>query len=257
MKTKPAALVCSGYGLNCEEETKHAFERAGAGASIVHINDIIASPGILRRYNILAFPGGFSYGDDTGSGKAYGNRLRAHLGEALETFLSRDTLAIGICNGFQIATNAGLLPGALIANNSGRYLCRWVDLKVAGESPWLRGLKTLRVPIAHGEGKFYLPAKELNALEKSGGVALRYVKGEISRHFHLPANPNGSLKDIAGVSSRGGRVLGLMPHPERAVRFTHMPHWTYLAERYRREGEETPTEGDGVALFRNAVQYFA
>ena len=131
-KSKPLVLIFSGYGLNTEDETKIAFEMAGASADIVHINDIIARPAILKQVQIVVFPGGFSYGDDTGSGKAYANRVKQHLGEALEKFLARDTLAIGICNGFQIITNAGILPGALIANDSARYICRWVDLEVEG-----------------------------------------------------------------------------------------------------------------------------
>lgn len=257
MATKPTALIFSGYGLNCEEETKQAFELAGGAADIVHLNDCLGNPKLLTRYQILAFPGGFSFGDDTGSGKAYANKLRAHLTHALESFLARDTLGIGICNGFQITTSAGLLPGALLANSGARYLCRWVDVKVVGGSPWLAGLSRFSVPIAHGEGRYYLPEKELDALERAGAVALRYAKGDSAKHFGLPANPNGSLRDIAGVTSHGGRLLGLMPHPERAVRFTQLPHWTYLRERLAREGKPLPKEGEGLALFRNAVRYFA
>src|SRR5689334_12935213 len=149
---KPKVIVMSGYGLNCEEETKFAFEIAGASADIVHLNDLIASPATLREYNILAFPGGFAYGDDTGSGKAYANKFKNHLSTELEEFLKRDTLVIGICNGFQIITSLGIAPGALTFNSGGKYLDRWVDLRVVGKSPWLKGIKTLSVPIAHGEG---------------------------------------------------------------------------------------------------------
>lgn len=253
---KPNALIFSGYGLNCEEETKVAFEIAGAKADIVHINDLIAKPSILKNYQIAAIPGGFAYGDDTGAGKAYGNRVKQHLGEELEKFLSRDTLMIAICNGFQVATGAGILPGALIANDSARYTCRWVDLEVKNGSPWLNGISKLSVPIAHGEGKYVAPKKTLDALKKGKAIALAYVKGEVSKHFDLPANPNGSLQNIAGVTARGGRVLGLMPHPERAVRFTHLPHWTYLKEKYAREGKKMPHDGPGIQLFKNAVKYF-
>ena len=253
---KPHVIIFSGYGLNTEDETKAAFESVGATADIMHINDIIAKPAVLNKAQIIVFPGGFSYGDDTGSGKAYGNRLKQHLGPALEKFLARDTLMIGICNGFQIITSAGILPGALIANDSARYVCRWVDLEVTGESPWLKGIKTLSVPIAHGEGKYYLPPSESTLLSKVGRVALKYVSGETSKHFDLPANPNGSLDNIAGITGYDGRVLGLMPHPERAVRFTALPHWTYLKEGYMRRGAVLPREGPGLAIFRNAVQYF-
>lgn len=254
--SKPQVIIFSGYGLNCEAETKAAFEFAGAEAQILHINDLIAKPGVLKSAQVLAFPGGFSYGDDTGSGKAYANRLKEHLSGEIDAFLGRDTLAIGICNGFQILTNAGLLPGALIANDSGRFLCRWVDLRVEGRSPWLVGIESLSLPIAHGEGKYYADTRTLSRLKKDGAVALRYEAGPLSEHFDLPANPNGALENIAGVTAYDGRVLGLMPHPERAVRFTQLPHWTYEKERYVRDGAPVPEEGPGIQIFRNAVAYF-
>ena len=119
----------SGYGLNCEEETKFAFESAGGRADIIHINDLIAKPKMLLEYQILVFPGGFSYGDDTGSGKAYANKFKNHLAKELAEFLSRDTLVLGICNGFQIITNLGILSGALAYNKNGKYIDRWVDLE--------------------------------------------------------------------------------------------------------------------------------
>ncbi len=253
---KPHVIIFSGYGLNTEDETKTAFEIAGATADLIHINDIIAKPSMLDKVEIIVFPGGFSYGDDTGSGKAYGNRLKQHLGGALEKFLARNTLMIGICNGFQIITSAGILPGALITNDSARYSCRWVDLEVTGASPWLKGIKTMSVPIAHGEGKYHAPSSVLTLLSKASNIALKYVDGETCWHFDLPANPNGSLENIAGITGYGGRVLGLMPHPERAVRFTQLPHWTYLKEEYVRNAKEMPTEGPGLQLFRNAVHYF-
>ena len=210
--------------------------------------------------------GGFSYGDDTGAGKAYGNRVREHLDKEIEKFLERDTLMIAICSGFQIITSAGILPGALIANDSARYICRWVDLKVESNSPWLRGIETLSLPVAHGEGKYYAPRESLEQLSSGGGsasggknnytVALKYTMGETSKHFDMPTNPNGSLQNIAGITAYGGRVLGLMPHPERAVRFTQLPHWTLLREQYTHQWRFLPQEGPGSQIFRNAVDYF-
>ena len=255
-KSKPMVLIFSGYGLNCEEETKSAFEIAGAAADIVHINDLIAKPAQLKQAQIIVFPGGFSYGDDTGSGKAYVNRVKQHLGKELEEFLARDTLMLGICNGFQIITSAGILPGALIENDSARYICRWVDLKVESDSPWLKGIQSLSVPIAHGEGKYFAPDSTIAALKREGAIALKYIEGETAEHFDLPANPNGSLLNIAGITGYNGRVLGLMPHPERAVRFTQLPHWTYLKEKYVREGKALPKEGPGLQIFKNAIRYF-
>ena len=262
---KPRVLIFSGYGLNTEDETKSVFESAGATADIMHVNDIIEHSSVLQKTEIVVFPGGFSYGDDTGSGKAYGNRVKQHLGAALEKFLQRDTLMLGICNGFQILTAAGILPGALIANDlsacgdaqagNARYSCRWVDVEVKSDSPWLRGITRMSVPIAHGEGKFYAPAKTMKELRTS--IALTYVDGDVAKHLSLPANPNGSMEDIAGITGYDGRVLGLMPHPERAARFTQLPHWTYLREIYLRDGVSVPEEGPGLQMFKNAVQYFA
>ncbi len=253
---KPRAIIFSGYGLNTEDETKWAFESVGATADIIHINDIIAKPAVLEKAQILVIGGGFSYGDDTGAGKAYGNRMKQHLGAHIEKFLARDTLMLGVCNGFQIITNAGILPGALIANDSARYSCRWVDVEIQNDSPWLKGIRNMSIPIAHGEGKYYAPAEMLEQLKNEKAIALTYVAGETSKHFDMPANPNGSLQDIAGITGYNGRVLGIMPHPERAVRFTQLPHWTYLREHYVRQGDALPQEGHGLQLFRNAVNYF-
>ena len=253
---KPHAIIFSGYGLNCEVETKAAFEMAGASAEIVHINDLIKKPALLKKAQIVAFPGGFSYGDDTGSGKAYGNRVKEHLGGALNDFLARDTLAIGICNGFQILTASSILPGALVTNDSARFICRWVDLKVESQSPWLRGIESLSLPIAHGEGKYYADEKTFAKLRNENALALRYESGPICAEYDLPANPNGALENTAGITGYDGRVLGLMPHPERAVRFTQLPHWTSLRESYIRDGVDVPKEGPGIHIFRNAVSYF-
>jgi len=254
---KPKVIVFSGFGLNCEEETKFAFERAGAAADIVHINDLVDGLVSLRNYQVLAIPGGFSYGDDTGSGKAYANKLKNHLAEDIEKFFEGDKLGIGICNGFQILTNAGLLPGALTYNDSARYTDRWVDLEAVGKSPWLEGITRLSVPIAHGEGKFIGEEKLLNTLEKTDSVAFKYVQGEICAMQGLPANPNGSLRDIAGVLGRHGKILGMMPHPERAQFPTQLPHWALLREECKRAGKVLPKEGSGLCIFRNAVSYFA
>jgi len=256
VKKKPHVIIFSGYGLNTEDETKAAFESVGATADIIHINDVIAKSSVLDKAQIIIFGGGFSYGDHTGAGKAYAARVREHLGPALEKFLARDTLMAGICNGFQIITSAGFLPGALIQNDTPRYNTRWVDLEVVGESPWLKGIKTLSVPIAHGEGKYYAPSETLKKLHDEKAIALNYAAGETSKHFDMPTNPNGSLGNIAGITGYGGRVLGLMPHPERAVRFTQLPHWTYIKEEYVRSGKKLPTEGPGLQIFRNAVNYF-
>lgn len=243
--------------MNCEEETKLAFELAGAAADIVHIADLIKDKRRLNKYQILAIPGGFAFGDDTGSGKAYANKLKNNLSQEIGVFLRRDTLTIGICNGFQVLTNLGVLPGALLANDSVRYIDRWVDLKVTGKGPWLQGIKTLSLPIAHGEGKYYADARTMARLKKKNQVGIKYIKGEICGLQNLPANPNGALQNIACVTSEDGRILGMMPHPERGMFFTQLPHWTLLKEQYRREGKPLPKEAAGLQLFRNAVKYFS
>ncbi|MBI4033161.1 MAG: phosphoribosylformylglycinamidine synthase I [Candidatus Blackburnbacteria bacterium] len=253
---KPRVLVFSGYGLNCEEETKYAFNHAGALANIVHVNDLIDGLTSLKNYQILALPGGFSYGDDTGSGKAYANKLKNHLEEELQKFIERDTLTIGICNGFQILTNLGLLPGALLHNKTARYINRWVDIKVTNKTPWFNRIKRIAIPIAHGEGRFYADSKTRDRLKKDRLIAAKYTKGEVFKYQNLEYNPNGALDDIAAVAGFEGRVLGMMPHPERAIRFTQFPNWTYLREKLKRAGKKIPENGPGLAIFKNAVNYF-
>lgn len=256
MKTKANVLVLYGYGLNCEQETLLAFSMAGCKGDIVHINDVISKPAILKKYNILAFPGGFSYGDDTGSGRAYGNKVKNHLQKEIQDFVKRDTLVIGICNGFQILTHIGLLPGTLLHNKKARYIDRWVDLKIESESPWLKSITELSLPIAHGEGRYYIDEKGKKKLEKEHAILGRYVEGETCAFSGLAGNPNGALDAIAGVTSHNGRVIGLMPHPERAVSFLQLPHWTYLKETTYRD-KKIPTDGPGLLIFKNAAKYFS
>ena len=261
----PNVLIMSGYGINCEEETKFAFEKAGAKAEIVHINDIINGMKKLSEYQILAFPGGFSYGDDTGSGNAFANRIKNNFWDKIRKFIDEGNLMIGICNGFQIMANLGLfdviddygVPQVALAHNtSARYYDRWVDLEVHNNSPWLAGIKKISLPIAHGEGRFYAEPNTLKEIDEKKLVALKYFSGEMCEYQNLEANPNGSLNNIAGITDKSGRLLGMMPHPERAIDFTHLPNWTLLKEKFKREGIKIPVEGPGLKIFRNAVDYF-
>ncbi len=254
---KPKIIIMSGYGLNCEEETKFAFDSAGGMADIAHINDLIAKPKMLQEYDILVFPGGFSYGDDTGSGKAYANKFKNHLTKELKEFLARDTLIIGICNGFQITTNLGILPGALTYNKNGKYLDRWVDLAVpasAQASAWLRGIKKISLPIAHGEGHYVIDSKKYKELNKNKQIAFKYAKGKVCDFQNLEKNPNGSDYDIAGVLGYNGRVLGMMPHPERAMFAHQSPLW--FAKKANAPSSAKATAGKGLQIFINAVKYF-
>lgn len=263
---KPKVLILAGFGLNCDEETKFAFDRVGAIADIVHINDLIDESGILKNYQILVFQGGFSYGDDTGAGNAYASKIKNHLWDNLLSFIQKDKLIIGICNGFQILVNLGLLPGlnrnygtrsvALVHNDKARYTVRWVDLKIENESPWIAGINNISLPIAHGEGKFFAEKETLAQLKKKKMIACRYTNGQLCKWLDLPANPNGSLDDIAGITDETGKIFGLMPHPERAQFFHQLPNWTYIAEKLKREGKKIPKDGPGIAIFQNSINYF-
>ncbi len=264
---QPNTLIIGGYGINCEEETQFAFETAGSRARIVHITDLIADQKQLDQYQILAFPGGFSYGDDTGSGNALAKRIRNEMFDSLQEFIARDTLTIGICNGFQVITNLGLLPAfdknygtpsvALVHNDSARYIDRWIDLDFSDiGSPWTHNVRNISLPIAHGEGKVYAHPEILARLNAQSQVAARYTAGEMHQLFGTPINPNGSLEDIAAITDETKKILGMMPHPERAIDFTHLPHWSLLQEQYRRRTIPMPTEGPGLQIFKNGVTYF-
>jgi phosphoribosylformylglycinamidine synthase len=278
MKTPPKIIVLSGYGLNCEEETAYAFNialrlRSGSstgGVDIVHINDLIDRPNLLKRYQILAIPGGFSYGDDLGSGRAYANKLDNHLKKQLLDFTAKDKLVIGICNGFQVLTNLGLLPGVLTFNDNNRYTDRWVDIKIQlplkipikaldgnlQGSPWLKGIFHLSLPIAHGEGKFMADDETLTSIKKQKMVGGVYYKGEMCGYQNLAPNPNGSTLNIAMLTSANGKILGTMPHPERAMFFTQLPNWPLLKEKLIRAGKPLPKYANGLQIFKNAINYF-
>ena len=200
------ALVIAGYGLNCEEETLYAFNYTGIEGEIIHINDLIDSPEKLNQFQILTIPGGFSYGDDTGSGNAFAQKMKLALWDDLVKFTERDTLTLGICNGCQILANLSLIPKvgerkvAVTYNENARYQCRWVDLKTNTEnsSPWLTGIDTMHIPVAHGEGRFMMEDDTLQALQNQ--IAFQYVKDGTPANGEFPYNPNGSVQDIAALT---------------------------------------------------------
>ena len=253
---KPKVIVLSGYGLNCEDETKYAFELVGGTGQITHINDLIKNKNLLNDFQIMAIPGGFAYGDDTGAGNAYGLKLKNHLWENVSKFITKDRLVIGICNGFQVLVNLGLVPAlnnrygerqaALLPNESTRYTTGWFDLKVVSDTPWLTGIKEISLPIAHGEGKFFANKETLNKINKKNLVALKYSK----------INPTGTLENIAGITDESKRIFGLMPRPERAMFFTQLPDWPLLKEEYLRDKKQIPKFGPGLQIFKNGVNYF-
>jgi phosphoribosylformylglycinamidine synthase len=253
--TTPRVLILRAPGTNCDEETAFAFERAGAAVDRVHLNRWLESTTLAGDYQILCLPGGFSYGDDLGSGRIFANQLRRHLNDSLAAFREQGKLILGICNGFQILVKSGLLdsdddagPGVTLAwNASGRFVDRWVDLRVAGgRCPFLKGIERMFLPIAHAEGQFVgRDEPTLDRLEQAGQLVLRYCQSAACAR--QPFNPNGAARDVAGMSDATGRVLGLMPHPERFIERTQHPQWTRLP---------AFDEGDGLRVFRNAVEYF-
>ena len=262
LNNKPKAIILRTAGTNCDYETRYALEKAGADVDLVHVNQLVKDKGLLSSYHIFVLPGGFTYGDDIAAGKVLANQLRHHLLDELTRFVDDGKLVIGICNGFQVLIKMGLLPGingtqpsfneyrqefTLTYNDSNKFEDRWVYLKsFSDKSVFIDKDCLLYVPIAHAEGKFVAgDGGELENLGKSGQIIFKYVDkdGNIANY---PWNPNGSLENIAGICDSTGRVLGMMPHPERYIEPTQHPRWT-------REGLKT--EGDGIAIFRNAVNY--
>ena len=252
----PRVLLLRGPGTNCDAEAAFAFERAGADVTPVHVQELRGRPKLLKHHQILLIPGGFSYGDDIAAGRILAAQLQTFLGDALREFRAAEKLILGICNGFQVLIKAGLLvppdedgPLVTLAHNThGRFEDRWVHLRVTpNQCPFLKGMTRLYVPVAHGEGNF-VARKEwiLQGLDQAGQVVLRYTD-PAGHAAGFPHNPNGSQGDVAGLSDATGRVLGLMPHPERHVLGTQHPRWT-------RDGLKP--EGEGMPLFRNAVDYF-
>jgi phosphoribosylformylglycinamidine synthase len=255
----PTALILRTAGTNCGDETAYAFERAGARPVAMHVNRLIADPRLLDRHQILAIPGGFSYGDDIAAGRILANQIAHHLRDAFGRFIDSGRPVIGICNGFQVLVKTDLLPGPLagrlgqtctLANNDcGRFIDRWIHLAARpGKCVWTAGLGEVDLPVAHGEGKF-VPADDAvrQALWDAGHVALVYAKADGSPAAgQFPDNPNGSVDDIAGICDSTGLVFGLMPHPERYVDALQHPNWARL----RHSGP-----GGGLAIFESAVRY--
>ncbi|MBO7708052.1 MAG: phosphoribosylformylglycinamidine synthase subunit PurQ [Thermoguttaceae bacterium] len=253
--TKPNVLVLRAPGTNCDVETAYAFELAGAEAERIHINRLLEDPALADRFQILCFPGGFSFGDDVASGRILAATIRHHLADAIRAFRDAGKLILGICNGFQILIKSGILidedrnglRATLTWNKSGVYTDRWARLTVDGRKcVFLRGVEELYLPVAHAEGRFAARSEAvLDELEKAGRLALRYLPED---------NPNGAARNVAGVCDETGRVFGLMPHPERHIDATQHPRWTRLAPNGRATKPETA--GDGFVLFKNAVEYF-
>jgi len=300
------AVVLRAAGINCDMETEYALQLAGAKAERVHINRLIENKSALDQYQIIVFPGGFSYGDDVAAGKILANQVVHHLYEPMQKFIDDGKLVLGICNGFQVLVKAGILPGfeeriatedpstalragtenteksrifaategtvlgtpygestevkeknkaskitgqtvTITYNDSGKFEDRWVYLSPQTDRCiFIEKGRQIYLPVAHGEGKVVTQnAKVLEQLKSDGYVAFKYVD-ENGKEGDYPINPNGSVDSIAGLTDATGRVLGLMPHPERFVRLTQHPHWPRLKKRQ---------DGDGMTIFNNAVRH--
>lgn len=268
---QPKVLVLTGYGINCDYETQHAFQKAGAQANRVHINELIENPKQLEEYQIIFVPGGFSYGDELGAGKVLANKIRMNLEEEILQFIRDGKLIGGHCNGAQAIVKAGLIPGldgnyitqtaTLTNNDSHRYEDRWVTLKsVSQKCIWTNDLPLMRVPVAHGEGKFYSSdATLIQNLKENDQITLIYVtiKGEPA-NGKFPDNPNGSIEDIAGICDPTGRVFAQMPHHERFTSRLNHPLWTRQVRKELKAGkkiDEIDWDGKGLLLFKNPVNY--
>ncbi len=230
-------------GTNCHEETAAAVERAGGRPSLVHLHELLAGHDTLANYGAGIFPGGFSFGDHLAAGRIFATLMVARLRQQLTAFLEAQRPMLGICNGFQVLTEAGILPArspgvrgmAMLENQSSHFEDRKVRLLVSGEkSMWTEGLagQVLQMPSAHAEGRAMIPERAITRPR----VAFRYTDAKGRPATEYPDNPNGSPDAIAGVIDSSGLVLGLMPHPERASLPAHYSQ-------------------DGLCLFQNLVRF--
>ena len=265
------ALILTGFGINCEEEFAAAYRFAGAGATIVHLNQVLHGQVSIHDFDILNFPGGFSFGDDLGSGVVLANKLRYRqngpdgrtLLDEIKRFIADGKFVFGICNGFQVLVKLGLLPNlggdvtpevTLTHNASGRYEDRWVTLRVnpTAHTPFLTGIDSLEVPVRHGEGRLVIPDAATQAAIEAGGLnCLTYTDFDGGATDVYPFNPNGAALNCAGLTDPTGQVFGLMPHPEAFLSAYNHPDWA----RRRRQNPSASEEGEGLQIFKNIVAH--
>ena len=251
--SKVKVLILRAPGTNRDVDTQIAFEAAGAEVSSSPVTGLFRKEKRLADYHIAVIPGGFTYGDDISAGRIMANEIRLRLGGDIKKFVDDGRLVLGICNGFQVLVKTGILPGipgrsaqpvTLTNNDSGKFECRWVYLKVNQKSPcvFTKGIDLIYVPVAHGEGKLVAEDGLLAKLN----VVVQYVDEKGKTGAGYPYNPNGSVNDIAGICDATGRIFGLMPHPEDFIRGTQHPRWTRA---------KPPENLYGMQIFTNAVKW--
>jgi phosphoribosylformylglycinamidine synthase subunit PurQ / glutaminase len=252
--SKVKVLLLRAPGINRDGDARIAFEAAGADVvESALVKELVSKEKKLAEYQILMIPGGFTYGDDISAGRIMANEMRGKLKDDIDRFVADGKLVLGVCNGFQVLVKAGILPGSpeqsgqpvtLTNNDSGKFECRWVYLKVNKKSPcvFTKGIKGMYVPIAHGEGKLVAAPGFADKLN----VVVQYTDEKWNTKAGYPANPNGSVNDIAGICDQSGRVFGMMPHPEDFIRWTQHPRWTRESER---------EDLFGLQIFKNAVAW--
>jgi len=237
-------MVLAAPGTNRARDASYALQLAGADPQITLLEELVADPApLLRDIQLLVLAGGFSYADALGAGRMWSLAVTDRLRDILPRFVELGRPVIGICNGFQVLTGAGVLPGALAHNASGHFQCEWIRMEApVSKSIWTRDLEPIECPIAHGEGRYVHP--DVAALEANGQVALRYSAGNGNPNRAAVGNPNGSAGDIAGVCDGTGLVLGMMPHPENHV----------IGRQHPRNVRGTAA-GSGLGLFQQGVRY--
>ncbi len=236
------ALILRGAGINCNNETEFALKMAGASTRQAHINELITGKQKLSDFDIFVIPGGFSYGDDLGAGKILANQIKHNLKDQIKAFVDDDKLIIGICNGFQVLVKTGLLPGnfnaTLTSNVKEKFEDRWIYIKSASKNRFNKDISIMHVPVNHGEGRFIF-----EDIQKKQ-IAFQYClqNGDLANDY--PENPNGSTMAIAGVTNSKGNIIGLMPHPEKAILEHQHPDWTRIKP-----------DTSAFTLFRNIVEH--
>ncbi len=247
MTTNPQALILYGDGINCEHETKFALELVGFDTKIMLTSDLFKSPKLIEKYQLLAFPGGFSFGDEIYSGKVLALQFEQLAKDYLIKFIEQKNIVLGICNGFQVLVNLGILPDLnyepmcqLNHNSQNKFINRWVNLSVNSKlnNPLLKNLTNFELPIRHGEGNLIIKN------EKASEIILQHAA------LFYENDVNGSFAKIAALTNKTGNVLGMMPHPEAFV--TRFQHYNWLNQQIAND----QAKPYGYQVFLNAYNYF-